>query len=732
MKKINFLILAAVALTATAQNKIDFPGRMVVEQTRIQSQGGYTDEGLTAPMAYSPAAKYDVLVDFGDNEIDFEGIDVGEYISIGNIAAVNVTAARMEEIAGLPGVLSVSLGYEKKPMLYKARPAADVDKVQQGEGLSMPYKGKGVVTGLYDTGLDVNHINFLNADGTPRTERLWVFSGGSSGREYSTPSEISSFTTENRNESHGTHVLGIMAGSYNGPAKYGVMNGNSGVLTQQNAANSHIPFYGVAPEATLAVACGTLVDNSILGAVKNIMDFAKSQGKPAVVNLSIGNNLGPHDGTDATSKSLATLGQEGIICISAGNEGDENISIQAYGETVKTLLSSENPQNKSYVNGTVQFWGSDNLPFTLRIIGYNSSTRNEVFSYAIDTNLAGKTVSSASMSGFSNSFTGSLTASSNVNTANNRYNVSLQISGVTPRSGIYLGVSIEPKDNQNVDGFTNGIVFTTFGEGGFTTGNPYNSINGMACGENVVVVGSFTTAATWASLPNGTPIGYSPAPTVSAISSFSSYGYVFNGRQLPDVCAPGEGISSSYSIYYVEAAGTSVNGWLTGEYTTTETGLKARNSPWGIMQGTSMSSPFVAGVIALWLEADPTLTYAEVMDVIANSSTKQLGSNARWGYGKINALKGIQYVLDNYAAVTDVAIDRGEVTVSANGRDFEVYMAGAQTLTASIYDLNGACVARESASGNIVNVSADGAVAGVYVLRVESEKGVESRKVVLR
>ena len=59
-------------------------------------------------------------------------------------------------------------GFEKSAQMYVARPAGGVDAVQAGaDGLPMPYTGKGVVAGLFDTGLDVNHINFLDAEGEP-------------------------------------------------------------------------------------------------------------------------------------------------------------------------------------------------------------------------------------------------------------------------------------------------------------------------------------------------------------------------------------------------------------------------------------------------------------------------------------------------------------------------------------------------------------------------------------
>ena len=60
-----------------------------------------------------------------------------------------------------------------------------------------------------------------------------------------------------------------------------------------------------------------------------------------------------------------------------------------------------------------------------------------------------------------------------------------------------------------------------------------------------------------------------------------------------------------------------------------------------------MSCPAAAGIIALWLEANPQLTLADVKDILAHSSdndTFTVSNPARWGFGKINAKKGLEYL----------------------------------------------------------------------------------------
>ncbi|MCK6486942.1 MAG: S8 family serine peptidase, partial [Planctomycetes bacterium] len=59
-------------------------------------------------------------------------------------------------------------------------------------------------------------------------------------------------------------------------------------------------------------------------------------------------------------------------------------------------------------------------------------------------------------------------------------------------------------------------------------------------------------------------------------------------------------------IVSLDRAGT--NGWVSGDYT----------APSDYQQGTSFAAPLVAGVVALVLEANPRLTYRDVMHLIAN------------------------------------------------------------------------------------------------------------------
>ena len=73
-----------------------------------------------------------------------------------------------------------------------------------------------------------------------------------------------------------------------------------------------------------------------------------------------------------------------------------------------------------------------------------------------------------------------------------------------------------------------------------------------------------------------------------------------------------------------------------------------------------MSCPAVSGIIALWLEAQPTMTFDDVMDVLRNTSrtdTYTANDDKRWGFGKIDAATGISYINSTYVSIRDISRD---------------------------------------------------------------------------
>lgn len=262
--KIKFAVVASVLLSSVvcgAQSKLDATTALFVsasQQSRVAARSGET---VVIPSDIDVNSEVAVLVIFKNEALaeEYSQRYDAVYDCRSAMLLVSLSAEEIENLANSEDVVSISQGYKAKPMLDVARECTGVDAVHSGESLGgLSYTGKGVVTGLMDTGMDPNHINFQK-DGQTRLSRLWVITGSNGAvTEYATPAKIASYTTDDSKETHGTHVLGIMSGSYNGTPNGGsvaIINPRTG--NNQISKSKAIPYYGVATEADIAACCAT-------------------------------------------------------------------------------------------------------------------------------------------------------------------------------------------------------------------------------------------------------------------------------------------------------------------------------------------------------------------------------------------------------------------------------------------------------------------------------------------
>ncbi|MFH1841839.1 MAG: S8 family serine peptidase, partial [bacterium] len=123
--------------------------------------------------------------------------------------------------------------------------------------------------------------------------------------------------------------------------------------------------------------------------------------------------------------------------------------------------------------------------------------------------------------------------------------------------------------------------------------------------------------------PAGTSGGDAP---VGSKAPFSSAGPTRDGRQKPDLAAPGMAIISVYSADTSPAA---------------QAETITADGKYYVTQGTSMASPFTCGVVALMLEKDGSLTAAEIKAALRSSAVSDSYTGATWnahyGAGKLDA-----------------------------------------------------------------------------------------------
>lgn len=664
-------------------------------------------------------------------ELESMGVQVnGEY---GDVLTVTAPVEQLEAIAKMAKVRQVAVARRVNLKTDKQRSLANVDQVHSGTGLSMPYKGRDVVVGMIDAGIDFNHMAFKDADGNTRVKRVYMPGGtGKSpvvngktlpGAEYTTPEEIAKLTSDLAGESHGTHTSAIAAGTIVG--SYG----------------------GMAPEADI-VLCGLandLTDANIVNSINYIFSYAESVGKPAVVNLSLGDHVGPHDGTTDFCKSVDALTDAGrLLVLSAGNEGGYKLhfgtTFANAGTSVEqkaVLLIDSDYYGGSY-EAAIDIYGSDASAFTFQYVVIDANGNQKAVSKKQTASANGTTFNMSTHSTFKNYYDGSGTAWFGVDANSGKYNIYIEVSAETTSSNDedwYLGILFWGAQGQTINGWDiEGYTdFTNLGYTKFIDGDSEMSISSMATGKNTISVGAFVSRNSYPAVKGNNY--YYGTLTNGTIAPFSSYGPDANGVQRPEIVSGGATVVSAVSSYDTSTTGADNYNFLAAEVED----AAGKKHYWGDMMGTSMSSPQVAGILALWLQVNPNLSVDDVRDVFESTSIQDsyvtAGPAKKWGYGKIDALAGIKQVIS--AGVDNVKADDDNVSVYPNPSDgnFEVFAPGEQSVEVGIYSVSGMLMQQLSLpiAGGSAQVSLAGKLSpGVYLVSIEGCKLKKTTRLIVK
>lgn len=524
-------------------------------------------------------------------------------------------------------------------------------------GISLPsaFKGAGTLVGVIDCGIDYLHPTFRSTeDGRLKIVRAWDmldFQEGQNTDDKKNHFPIGKFLN---NEAailqkggsldcdiifHGTHTTSTAAGSGGGT-----------------------PYRGMAPEADIYSVCRYLSNNKEkvaeenlkyytdaldMLAYQNIFDYADSIGKPCVISCSFG---GAQDMTDADKlmddyfKRITGPGH--IIVASAGNDGSRACympksagtksiggRISATGNNVSINISTKNKLKLHITDYSVGSHPSKT--YDLDFLPDNSLETSPSglpwYDFLVDEETGLDDMIVEIYSG-SNEFDPEYVG----------YDIFLTRKDKKFTSGTFV-VEIEG-DGAAAEIFCqHGSLLPATQYSPTLTGAIPNSGNIGSPGSlpSVLTVGSQTFKTTWTDY-NGNTHAWGSGKGGER-SGFSSVGPAMHVEIKPEVMAPGNIVTAGMSKAYFDAG-------KENEKVVAFTEQDGDKYPWAIDSGTSMSCPVVAGIVALWLEADPTLTKEKVLDVIAHTATEPVSSltypNTQYGYGQIDAQKGLLYILN--------------------------------------------------------------------------------------
>lgn len=564
---------------------------------------------------------------FDPQAVDADMVHVGA--RVGDVVSFRVDAAHLNALAQVPGLAYAELAGKAAPTLDRLVKAARVDSVWSGIGLPQPYTGRDVLIGITDWGFDYTHPMFYDTllTGT-RVRATWdqyrqagpAPAAYGYGTELLTPEDLLAAQADTANiyghALHGSHVAGIAGGSGAGT-----------------------PYRGVAFEADY-LFCTFLVDAAaVLDAFAWMRDIAQQDQKRLVVNMSWGlYYIGTLDGHSLLSQAIGQLAQEGVVFVnSAGNNGDVDFHIRKdfTGDTLHTRIAFDTQTgNPNGWGESITLWGPPGGAFSARLAITDNSNVTVEESPWYATAAQPAYLDSFLVAG-SDTIHFDLTAEA-AHPLNGRPHFRLRVqkpSGIW-KAALHLTAAEGVVHAWNVVELTNGVG--NWGEpftapaAGWTAGDNLYGISEPACTEPLVTVAAYKSEYMLGQSPQG-----------GQITAFSSFGPTLDERIKPDITAPGYNVISS------------INAFTDNAYTpVTTVDFNGHSYPFARLSGTSMAAPAVTGIVALMLEADPTLTPAEVRALIqatartdSHTGTIPPGGSTRWGMGKVNAYRAVQWAL---------------------------------------------------------------------------------------
>ncbi len=505
--------------------------------------------------------------------------------------------------------------------------------------------GEGAAVGIVDTGIDPTLADFRDPV-THKSRIAWLIDmsmkplglhadlekkygvvddqGNVTSGAVMTGDEIDALIAKNQPipqdpNGHGTHVASIAAGNGGGTA-----------------------YIGMAPKATLVVArvtrdaSGTIDNGDTLQGAAFVFDRAAALGMPLAANFSLGTDFGPHDGNTLWEKTLASFAganQPGHAIVAAmGNSGSiVDTPIHQAVELTEARVRVPITASGDVQSGSVQIWVALRAGADVRVgldgpdgtwvspISDGQSQAHDSSDYNSGVIFGSKAPNTLVPDGSH----GAIVVWSG-KWPKGTYAVTLEGHG-------YADLYLEGLGDASLEG-TTPAYFSD--DSGATRSVREATVNLPATSPGIISVGCSIDNPSWTSM-GGQKIGitepilddYGGLPvsdTRQAVSEgevcyFSSAGPTLTGVPKPDILAPGAVVVGAMSQAALPGSPNSI-------FTTSCPPEKGTGNvdpkcmeidpTHAVALGTSMSSPMVAGVIALLFQVDPTLTEDELRAVL--------------------------------------------------------------------------------------------------------------------
>jgi len=635
----------------------------------------------------------------------------------GNIISVWLPKENVDSVKAMKGVEVVSPARKIQPLLNKAVRNGNVDKVWDGTDLPQGYSGKNVIIGFTDWGFDYTHPSFYDTNLLDyRVLRAWDqfrqagpppidFTYGTEliGKEALLEAQCDTSNIYGHHY-HGTHVASIAGGS-----------------------GAHTVYRGVAYDANLLFATFLVDEASVMDAFNWMKRVAEEEEKRLVINMSWGlYYMDNPDGKGPLNDVIETLSDEGIVFVSsAGNNGDVNFHVdydfQNSTDTLKTQIEFFNYPTENYWGQCISMISCPNHSFNFKFSVLNSGYQKIADSPIFNT-----------CDGDSEIDTFFLIANDTIfyrvslekrNPYNDRPKAYLHIKKPTPTN--YKFALVAFADSGHFHAWNVVELTSRVGNWGTDFSAP---LTGWKAGDNKCGVStpgtqerSITVAAHSSGVYNSDYNWLN-----SYIAYFSSSGPTIDGRMKPEISAPGSNVISAISSFTDHDVGSP---WATVTF-------EGREYEYVPLSGTSMSSPYVAGVVALLLQANPLLSALQVQQILHETAyqdryTTEAGID-RFGYGKVDAFAAVLKAL-NTVGIDDFTTSQLSCSIFPNPTTDKFYLtllSDCNYNSVEIFDFSGRLVNKKIVPSGVHEFNMGNCASGYYFIKISNKNSIITKKLI--
>lgn len=614
-----------------------------------------------------------------------------------------------------------------------ARTETRVEEAQTQFGVT----GAGVIIAILDRGIDYEHPDFRNEDGSSRILYIYDLTDNSGATDTDNPFNVGTVYTKAEIDAalvsqtrlatrdavgHGTTTAGLAGG--NGRASAGLYKG-----TAPNASFIIVKFTTEgAPAHDGELAESPFFQGNLFPTALDFILQKADEAKMPVVALANFGSIGAiADGSTILARTVDErfgAGKPGHVFV-CGSSDDGGVANHAAGKIDANASIDLKIRKEHAGNLRLELWYAENDRFDVQII-----TPNGTFGPYNSPSSSGQRETQQTQD-FWYYHNGS-DVDFHQATSNQReilidfngpvgdYIIRLQGSSVTDgQFHAWLNPATIHRNNR----FESHV-------------SPGHTIWEIAAAKNNIAPNSYVLRTKWKDI-DGITRSNTGEGNIGDLWTGSGVGPTTDGRIGITVSAPGESLFTPYaprSYFATFRFNTVFDGGNGGLY--------------GRANAVSAAAPTVTGIIALLLEINPAFDAAQVKDILQQTarSDEFTGEtpNPNWGYGKIDALAAVRQA-EQMTAVKERENFKNELRYKLTQNypnpfnptttiNFELAQAGVVTL--KVYDLRGREVAilvqaEKSAGPHSITFDASKLASGVYVYRIESGTFQLSRKLIL-